>query len=207
LRAQGIDRYVLFVASAHKPNAEGFLSLLGSRLGYLPLGTAIVIVGSLGHLLNLEITKRDPLWADYFGHRCFSWGQASDDTLASLIAGSAAIILPITLGEGTNLKTPEALLSGKPIIATSKAFRGFEGYANQTQVHIADAPVDFRDATSRVLSTPTPSGHSALGTETSAPVTPGITELLWSATQHTVTSWLVTILRAPERQQIVPNDN
>lgn len=207
LTANGIDRYVLFVASAHKPNVDGFLSLLSSRLGYLPLGTGIVVVGTLGHRLNLEIKKQDPMWFDFFGHRCFSWGLATNDTLAALIRGSAAIILPITTGEGTNLKTPEALLSGKPIIATTKAFRGFEAYAGRLHVHIADDPQDFRNETARALSAPQPEDFLSRSEDTDVAVEQEFPELLWSATQHTVQSWLVTILGEPSRKETAPNGN
>jgi hypothetical protein len=144
LELAGLERYVLFVASAHQPNVDGFLSLVGSRLGFLPPSTGILIVGTISTLLDSEVTTTDPVGADLFGHRCFSWGPASDETLTALISRANAIILPITTGQGTNLKTPEALLSGKPVVGTTRAFRGFESSLSLSRVRVADDPQDFR---------------------------------------------------------------
>jgi hypothetical protein len=60
-------------------------------------------------------------------------------------------LLPITDGEGSNLKTAEALEAGIPIVATSKAFRGFEAAMKLEHVTIADNPKDFRLAVRRAL--------------------------------------------------------
>ncbi len=62
------------------------------------------------------------------------------------------MILPITYGGGSNLKTPEALLTGHPIIATARAFRGFEAFADMPGVIIAETVDAFSAAMRRVLS-------------------------------------------------------
>jgi hypothetical protein len=62
--------------------------------------------------------------------------------------------LPITIGEGSNLKTAEALESGRPIVGTSKAFRGFESALTLPHVTVADSPIDFRRAVRAVMNKP-----------------------------------------------------
>ena len=47
------------------------------------------------------------------------------------------MLLPITYGGGSNLKTAEALLTGHPIIATAKAFRGCEVFTDMPGMIIA----------------------------------------------------------------------
>jgi FkbM family methyltransferase len=62
------------------------------------------------------------------------------------------MMLPITYGGGSNLKTAEALLSGHPIIATSKALRGYEMFAAWPGVIIAETRDAFCTGMRRVLS-------------------------------------------------------
>lgn len=190
LRQAGLERYVIFVASAHQPNVDGFLSLIGSRLGFLPPDTGILIVGTVSSLLTSEIARIDPLWADLFGHRCLSWGPASDETLTALISRANGIILPITTGEGTNLKTPEAILSGKPVVATTRAFRGFEDYLSLARVELADDPVSFRHRITNILSgsthqvIPAPLGGQGPLADVESE------KLTWSYSLHRLSSWL-----------------
>jgi len=55
------------------------------------------------------------------------------------------------------LKTAEALASGRPIVATSFAFRGYEEFAHLSGVTIADAPDAFRSAMLVAIRGPAPS--------------------------------------------------
>jgi hypothetical protein len=52
--------------------------------------------------------------------------------------------LPITSGGGSNLKTPEALISEKFIISTKFAFRGFDNFINDNGVFIASNSSEFK---------------------------------------------------------------
>jgi hypothetical protein len=61
------------------------------------------------------------------------------------------LFCPLTQGGGTNLKTAEALWSGKHIVATSIAMRGFENFIGQSGVHIADEPVVFKSKLREVM--------------------------------------------------------
>jgi hypothetical protein len=63
-------------------------------------------------------------------------------------------LLPITQGEGSNLKTAEALLSGKPIVATSHSFRGYEEFQYLPHITIADDPREVKAAIWRNMRRP-----------------------------------------------------
>jgi hypothetical protein len=141
-----VASYAFFIGSAHRPNALGLLDVMGSRLGYIPKYSRIYIAGLVGQILRHEIFKTDPYFGRFYWTRAHEWGIVSNAMLQTLIEGSNCIILPITSGGGSNLKTAEAILSGRPIVATSLAFRGFESLKSLSNVSICDSPVEFREA-------------------------------------------------------------
>jgi hypothetical protein len=53
-------------------------------------------------------------------------------------------MLPITTGGGSNLKAAEAILSGRKIVATQYAFRGYEEYLELPNIYLADAEPEFK---------------------------------------------------------------
>jgi hypothetical protein len=64
------------------------------------------------------------------------------------------ILLPIAYGGGTNLKTAEALVSGRPVVASIESFRGYEDYIKSPLVKIAETNLDFKTlTTSRLMRT------------------------------------------------------
>ena len=69
-----------------------------------------------------------------------------------LINRAAVVLLPIAQGGGSNIKTAEALLSGRPIVASSTAFRGYEAFRNSAGVTIEDNVGRFRHAVRMALS-------------------------------------------------------
>jgi hypothetical protein len=99
-------------------------------------------------------------------------GEVGPFTLDCLIENAACLLLPITYGGGSNLKTAEALLSGKPVIATSAAFRGFRQFADVPGVAIADDKTRFTAAMARALA----------GEAESVPLLPEMRSLLWTHT-------------------------
>jgi glycosyltransferase involved in cell wall biosynthesis len=58
----------------------------------------------------------------------------------------------LTQGGGTNLKTAEALWSGKYVIATTVAMRGFEDFIGQNGVFVANDSSDFKRTLRQVMS-------------------------------------------------------
>jgi glycosyltransferase involved in cell wall biosynthesis len=142
----GITSYALFVGSSHRPNIDGFIELVGTRLGYLPPDSMIFLAGDIARGLQPEINKIDPTWGSLMWARMYNWDRVSEKTLAALIAEATCILLPITTGGGSNLKTAEAMNSGKKIVATEIAMRGFTEIAQNGEVRIAQSAKGFRQA-------------------------------------------------------------
>jgi glycosyltransferase involved in cell wall biosynthesis len=147
------DRNIgVFIASGHPPNAVGFWEMLGPSFGFLDPTQAVLSVGSVGAQIREH--------RDFLRHRsvnnarCLVSGFQPDRDVAAILEMSHAALLPITAGEGSNLKTAEALVSGRPIIATSRAFRGFEAFIGEQGVLIADTNSEFRAAVKEGLQGP-----------------------------------------------------
>lgn len=67
--------------------------------------------------------------------------------MQAIIENAHVIILPITQGGGgANLKTAEAIVSNKYVVATTTAMRGFEEFSNISGLYIKNDPTDFRNA-------------------------------------------------------------
>ena len=134
-------RFVLFVGSAHPPNATGFMTMAVPALPELRSNERIVVAGGVCQLLasRLEPEGTNFLVRD----RIVLFGQVSDFALSCLLGNASGILLPITYGGGSNLKTPEALISGLPVVGTPQAFRGFSEFADFPGVTIADTPESF----------------------------------------------------------------
>lgn len=150
----GGHRTALFVGSYHLPNGSGFCKcLLGDSLAYLAPDEKILIAGRVGELL-----KTMPAFRRHAGvnlARIFEAGVQDDAGLASLYQIADTVILPITEGGGTNIKTAEALVSNKRVVATKTAMRGYDAYLNISGITIADE-ADFPEALKASLLESTP---------------------------------------------------
>jgi glycosyltransferase involved in cell wall biosynthesis len=134
----------IFIASAHPPNFTGFVAIVGDTLACIPPGSKLVIAGSVGtHLLNELSNTR---WRDLNLSRLLLLGVLNDEDLAAVKSLAHAFLLPINGGGGSNIKTAEALYSGSPVVCTSTALRGFEGYRSLPDVNVANSPVEFQVA-------------------------------------------------------------
>lgn len=135
--------YPVFIGSAHGPNSAGFWEMLNPGLTFLKPDEEVVIIGGVcGIILN---DKRSLPFEDVNKSRLHLLGKRDLADLQAIISNSHLVILPICEGEGSNLKTAEALESGRPIVATSKAFRGYEQAMNLDHVYIEDNPFAFRE--------------------------------------------------------------
>ncbi|MEA1832404.1 glycosyltransferase [Methylobacterium durans] len=135
---------MLFVGSGHPPNAIGFADMLGPRLSYLAPDERIVVVGTVADLLD-----RTPGYSDWYGlnaARLIIAGSQEEGGLSSLLKLAGGVVLPITVGGGTNLKTAEALYNRKRVIATSTAMRGYERFMAFPGLTICDDPTAFKQA-------------------------------------------------------------
>lgn len=123
-------KFVLFVGSAYPPNALGFWKMMGKSIAWLPPDTVILAAGGVSKILENYIPEDAKLY-DYVNmDRIKKLGFVSEELLAALVAKAAVIILPITVGGGSNLKTAEAIASNRPVVATTRACRGFD-FVNQ----------------------------------------------------------------------------
>ncbi|MDZ3828738.1 glycosyltransferase family protein [Pseudomonas monsensis] len=69
-----------------------------------------------------------------------------DEDLDAVKTLAHAFLLPIPHGGGSNIKTAEAIYSGKYVIGTESAFRGFEQHLNLPEISVARTPDEFHAA-------------------------------------------------------------
>ena len=142
----------IFIASAHPPNYTGFLDAIGDSLACIPEGSKLVIAGGVGPHLERELGKS----------RCGSLnlsrlqvlGVLDDADLAAVKSLAHAFLLPIGAGGGSNIKTAEALYSGRPVVCTRTALRGFEHFSSLPEVTVATTPEQFQAGIRNVLEQP-----------------------------------------------------
>lgn len=148
-RKHGLDRYPLFVGSAHPPNADGFWNMLAPSLAFLRPGERIVVAGGVGHILRQH--RLYAAWSGINEPRLAVVGEVDRAELDALLLGAAVILLPITTGGGSNLKTAEAIFSGRPALATPHALRGYGDAARWPTISVADTPDAYRCALRALL--------------------------------------------------------
>lgn len=148
---QGVQRTAVFVASAHPPNLHGFRTLIDG-IGFLGFQERIVIAGGVSDMLKDLAKKTSDIQLATLRNRVIFVGRLSETKLQGLIAAADAVILPVLEGGGSNLKTAEAITSGKPIIATTHAFRSYDDFMNFPNTYIADEPVAFQAAIKKAIS-------------------------------------------------------
>ena len=139
-------KYILFVGSAYPPNALGFWEMVGNSLAWLPPEYIVLSVGGVSKILQ-DYQKQDSAIFDYVSlDRLKRVGFVSEKLLSSLLYNATVIILPITVGGGSNLKTAEAIASLRPVVATSKACRGFDFTDKLSNFKIRDDRASFIEA-------------------------------------------------------------
>ena len=136
-------RYALYCASAHPPNMTGFFQMFGAGFGSLKPDEKLVVAGGAGWAIAGDVRVHQ---SAKLAEKVVVAGMVSQPCLEGLLDGATCIVLPLTQGGGTNLKTAEALWTGKRIVATSVAMRGFERFIDARGVHIADEPTAFKRA-------------------------------------------------------------
>jgi hypothetical protein len=152
--AEGVAKTALFVGAAHPPNWVGFLRMIGMGMGFMPFGTRLVLAGGICDYFQNNTKEPYNPYHVTFWQRVLAAGRPDDDSLGALLMLADVIVLPITEGGGSNLKTAEAVLTGRPVVGTSHAFRSFEELMHLPNVHIADKPEDFRAAIVRAMQAP-----------------------------------------------------
>lgn len=138
VRAGDNGAQAIFVASNNAANyisARWFLKYIAPRAREM----SISIFGNI----DGGVKSRDRRL--YENNRHLFRGEIAD--IQSAYADAAVVLLPTREGHGLSIKTVEALSSGLPIIATSKAFRGMEIDPSRLgNVFIADDASEFAAA-------------------------------------------------------------
>lgn len=135
-------KYFSFVGSAYPPNVQGFVKLVVETGFYgFPPEKCIAICGGVSH--GIFANHYYLSHADSYGDRVHFFDSPSDEEISHILMHSHCILLPITSGGGSNLKTAEAILSNKWVVATTVAMRSFEHFIGQPGIIIADTPNDF----------------------------------------------------------------
>ncbi len=164
-------KFALYCASGHPPNVTGFFDIFGAGLGCIAPDQLLIIAGSAGpSVMSHRLASRTP----GINSRLRAAGEVDEATLQGLLNAAHAIVLPITQGEGTNLKTAEALWAKKYIVATTKAMRGFETFKHAQGLHINDVPSDFLQSLQTAM--------SAEPLEVALQESPSREEVLWERT-------------------------
>jgi len=145
----GGRRFALFVGSAYPPNAEGFWEMFAPSLAFLAPDQRILGVGGIAGLVTAHPEYKR--WEGINASRFVPAGFQSEEALGALLSLAACVVLPITKGGGSNIKTAEAVYTGKPVIGTTKSFRGYERVLALPGVHRADEPAEFKRLTRAAL--------------------------------------------------------
>ncbi len=177
-------KFALYCASGYPPNVTGFFDIFGAGLGSIAPDQLLVVAGSAGpsiqsHRLASRIAG--------ITSKLRVVGEVDEPTLQGLLNAAHVIVLPITQGEGTNLKTAEALWAKKYIVATTKAMRGFEPFTRAQGLFVNDRPSDFLQSLQTAM--------SAAPCDKKVQESPSREAVLW---EHTLRS-LPDLLKLPGR--------
>jgi hypothetical protein len=133
--------FALAVGSGHPPNVTGFLNLVAPSLSLLRPNQRVVFAGGASAGIVQALGEKG------FGHltdgRLIALGLVDEFCLDGLIANAHVLLLPIQYGSGSNVKTAEALLSGRPMIATDVAMRGFGAFRDVPSLTMANGAESF----------------------------------------------------------------
>jgi hypothetical protein len=124
----------VFVGSWHPPNINGLRDFVAAMSKYQAIEKiAVWVLGAVGNGLQTlpEFDAKEYPWLHIMG-------PVSADDIETSILLSSGVLLPIWEGGGSNLKTAQALLSGKCIVGATFSFRGFEHCIQEPGVHLAD---------------------------------------------------------------------
>ena len=104
------------------------------------------------------------------------------DRLATQLASSDLIVVPIVSGMGARVKFIEALASGRPVVATALGAQGYEAARGYL---MADTPTEFVEACVTLIDDPS---HGADLSSTARAT--ALDEYCWERTTRPITEWL-----------------
>lgn len=136
-------KYAFFVGSAYPPNAIGFWEMMGESFAFIPPDCIVLVVGGVSQILESYMPVKAKLYSNVSLDRIKNLGIVSNELLAAFIEKAQVILLPITIGGGSNLKTAEAIASCKPVVATTIASRGFDIVNQLSNFVVTDNKEEF----------------------------------------------------------------
>ncbi len=149
----GDNKFLFFVGSAYPPNISGFVEqVIDDGMFFVPPEKSIAICGGLCD--GIFQTQAYLRYLEAHSDRVHFFSSPTDPELSAITKACHGVVLPVTFGGGSNLKTAQALALGKWIVATPTAMRGFETFRRAKGVIIAKNPQEFRRAMSDVLNRP-----------------------------------------------------
>ncbi len=144
----------VFAGSSYWPNLEGFAQMATPSLAFLPPTTRIHVIGSAANdLLSVpSLARRHSINAS----RTVLRGFVPMSELVATMRAARCVLVPVFVGEGSNLKSADALASGAPVIMTERATRGYEDVIAQDPegVTVTDDIPSFRAAMRSALDLP-----------------------------------------------------
>ena len=174
--------FPLFIGSGHPPNISGFFAAIGDSLGFLAPDNRFCVVGGVSeHIAGHPRLQR---WGPLNQSRLQVLGMVDDDALAAIKTLAHVFVLPITEGGGSNIKTAEALYSGKHVVGTPTSFRGFDAWLDLPGVHCVEPGPAFARKIQELLAQPLPQDSAQDAARRAA--------LLWS---HTLAPMPATLKR------------
>jgi glycosyltransferase involved in cell wall biosynthesis len=151
MKRRPVPRYFAFAGSAYWPNTEGFVEIAYPSLAFLPPSVTIEVSGTVSDriLSHHRLRQSHSVNAARLNPR----GFLPLEDLSSLLFHSSAVLVPIFTGEGSNLKSADALASGSHSIMTRRSTHGYEDViaADSHGVHVVDSPEEFRSAMQRLI--------------------------------------------------------
>ena len=142
-RVFSTNKYALVIGSGHPPNVEGSIKYLYDATEWMPENSRLIYVGSMCDDLRGKVGREIDLVKNT---EVVFLGVRSDEELNKLISSANVILLPIPYGGGSNLKTAEAICSGRPIVGTTKSFREFDDFIGSRNTIVEDDIDSFKEA-------------------------------------------------------------
>jgi hypothetical protein len=119
LDLSGCEPYFSFAGSSYWPNVEGFASIATPSLAFLPPTIKIDVAGTVGPelLKSPSILRHQSANASRIRVR----GFLSMDEMVAMMHRSRSVLVPVFIGEGSNLKSADG--EGVTVVESATAFR------------------------------------------------------------------------------------
>lgn len=133
--------YALFVGSSWYPNINA-VKLILSEFAIKLINITFVIVGDCG----IKVKPKT--------NNVIITGRVSDSELEELYYHSKLVLIPLTHGTGSSIKTVEAMQLGKNILTTTIGVRGID-YSNYKSIKIEDNFKKYPELICNLMDQPT----------------------------------------------------